>query len=107
MVPLIEVNPRFRRLSEWYPNAIQIHTPIHASWLNQVEIIFSVLQRKVLTPNDFPDLGSLETAILHFQALYNQIAKPFKWKYTKDDLKKTLSKIEAHTDDANQIRLAA
>jgi len=80
-----------QRLSLWYPNAIQIHTPIHASWLNQVEIIFSVLHRKVLTPNDFPDLQSVETAILQFQALYNQIAKPFKWKYTKDDLNKTLS----------------
>ncbi|MGB6065443.1 MAG: hypothetical protein WBG50_11580 [Desulfomonilaceae bacterium] len=57
--------------------------------------MFSVLQRKVLTPNDFSDLESLETAILHFQALYNEIAKPFKWKYTKDDLKKTLSRIHA------------
>jgi hypothetical protein len=89
------------------PNAIQIHTPIHASWLNQVEIIFSILQRKILTPNDFPDLGSLEVAILQFQTIYNQIAEPFKWKYTKDDLKKTLSKIQAHTDAANQMQLAA
>jgi len=96
-----------QRLMEWYPNAIQIHTPIHASWLNQVEIIFSILQRKVLTPNDFPNLESLEAAILGFQALYNQIAKPFKWKYTKDDLKKTLSRIQAHTDTGNQVRLAA
>lgn len=96
-----------QRLSQWYPNAIQIHTPIHASWLNQVEIIFSVLQRKILTPNDFPDLRSLEAAILQFQTRYNQIAEPFKWKYTKDDLKKTLSKIQAHTDAIDQIRLAA
>jgi hypothetical protein len=84
-----------RRLSEWYPNAIQIHTPVHASWLNQIELLFSVLQRKVLTPNDFPDLETLETAILQFQALYSQIGKPFKWKYTKDDLKRTLSRIHA------------
>jgi len=96
-----------QRLSEWYPNAIQIHTPIHASWLNQVEILFSILQRKILTPNDFSDLGSLEAAILQFQTLYNQIAEPFKWKYTKDDLKKTLSKIQAYTDTANQLQLAA
>jgi hypothetical protein len=84
-----------RRLSQWYPNAIQIHTPVHASWLNQVELFFSVLQRKVLTPNDFPDLETLEAAMLQFQALYNQVGKPFKWKYTKDDLKRTLSKIHA------------
>lgn len=96
-----------KRLSEWYPNAIQIHTPVHASWLNQVEILFSILQRKVLTPNDFPDLETLEATILQFQALYNQIAKPFKWKYTKDDLKKTLEKIQAQTDTINQLRRAA
>jgi hypothetical protein len=96
-----------RRLSQWYPNAIQIHTPIHASWLNQVELLFSVLQRKVLTPNDFPDLETLETAILRFQALYNQIAKPFKWKYTKEDLKKTLSKIHAQEALTDCRRLAA
>jgi hypothetical protein len=96
-----------KRLSEWYPNAIQIHTPVHASWLNQVEIFFSILQRKVLTPNDFPDLETLETTILQFQDLYNQIAKPFKWKYTKDDLKKTLEKIQPQTDIINQVRQAA
>jgi hypothetical protein len=96
-----------QRLQEWYPNAIQIHTPVHASWLNQVEIVFSVLQRKVLTPNDFPSLESLEAAILEFQALYNQVAKPFKWKYTKDDLKKTLEKIQARRDTASQLRMAA
>jgi hypothetical protein len=96
-----------KRLSEWYPNAIQIHTPVHASWLNQVEIFFSILQRKVLTPNDFQDLKVLETTILQFQDLYNQIAKPFKWKYTKDDLKKTLEKIQAQADAVNRLRLAA
>jgi hypothetical protein len=96
-----------RRLSEWYPNAIQIHTPVHASWLNQVELLFSVLQRKVLTPNDFANLETLETAILQFQDLYNQIAKPFKWKYTKDDLKKTLSRIHAREALTDCRRLAA
>jgi hypothetical protein len=96
-----------RRLSGWYPNDIQIHTPVHASWLNQVELLFSVLQRKVLTPNDFPDLEMLESAILRFQALYNQIAKPFKWKYTKDDLKKTLSKIHAREALTDCRHLAA
>jgi hypothetical protein len=97
-----------RRLSDWYPNAIQIHTPVHASWLNQVELVFSVLQRKVLTPNDFCDLETLEATILQFQTLYNnQIAKPFKWKYTKDDLKKTLSKIHDREAITDRHRLAA
>jgi hypothetical protein len=96
-----------QRLSQWYPNAIQIHTPVHASWLNQVELVFSVLQRKVLTPNDFLHLEALETAIYEFQTIYNRIAKPFKWKYTKDDLKRTLSKIRPQTGTTDQPRLAA
>ena len=43
-----------------------IHTPVHASWLNQIEIVFSVIQRKVLTPGDFPGLGTLSYTLLAF-----------------------------------------
>jgi len=82
------------RLKSWYPNAVQIHTPIHASWLNQVEIYFSVLQRKVLTPNDFESLEDLENRIYDFQSMYENFAKPFEWKFTRQDLKQMLSKID-------------
>ena len=47
------------RLSDAYPNAQMVHLPVHASWLNQVEVYFSVIQRKLLTPDDFGDLDSL------------------------------------------------
>ena len=83
-----------KRLNNWYPNAIQVHTPVHASWLNQIEIYFSIVQRKVLMPNDFPNLSSIENCLLEFQAYYEQIAKPFNWKFTKKDLLKMLVKIE-------------
>ena len=82
------------RLKRWYPNAIQVHTPIHASWLNQVEIYFSVLQRKLLTPNDFESLEELENRILSFQTEYEKVSRPFRWKFTRDDLKKLLSRFE-------------
>jgi len=82
------------RLKSWYPNAIQVHTPVHASWLNQVEIYFSVLQRKVLTPNNFESLEDLKDKILSFQILYEKIAKPFEWKFTRKDLKKILHKFD-------------
>ena len=82
-----------RRLSEWHPNAILVHTPVHASWLNQIEIYFSVVQRKLLTPNTFPDLKTLERQLLAFQAYYEEIAKPFQWRFTKDDLKNILSEV--------------
>ena len=78
------------RLSQWYPNAIQVHTPVHASWLNQIEIYFSVVQRKVLTPNDFSDLATLKQRLLDFQSRYEEIAKPFKWKFTREDLNRVL-----------------
>ena len=94
------------RLAKWYPNAIQIHTPVHASWLNQIEIYFSVVQRKVLTPNDFPDLKIVEQRLLDFQTRYEQIAKPFKWKFTKDDLNRILSKLSDY-DNLETRQLAA
>lgn len=82
------------RLKSWYSNAVQVHTPIHASWLNQVEIYFSVLQRKVLSPNDFENLSELQNRILAFQELYETISKPFEWKFTREDLKKVMAKFD-------------
>jgi hypothetical protein len=74
------------RLSKAYANAILVHTPVHASWLNQVEVYFSLLQRKVLTPNDSTSLQELELRIKLYEELTNQQPKPFDWKFTKYDL---------------------
>ena len=93
------------RLSKWYPNAIQVHTPVHASWLNQIEIYFSVVQRKVLTPNDFVDLGELEDRLIRFQSHYENIAKPFQWKLTRQDLKRLLARLPGKEQE--ESRLAA
>jgi hypothetical protein len=92
-----------QRLSQWYPNAIQVHTPVHASWLNQIEVYFSVVQRKLLMPNEFPNLKSLEEALLQFQRYYETIAKPFEWNFTRDDLHRLLAKLQFPTEE----RLAA
>ena len=80
------------RLHGTWPNLVLVHTPIHASWLNQAEIYFSVVQRKVLTPNDFADLDTLEQHLLAFGRRYEQIATPFQWKFTRQDLHKLLAK---------------
>jgi len=82
-----------QRLCQWHPNAILVHTPIHASWLNQIEIYFSIVQRKALTPNESPDLAALESQLLAFQSHYESIAKPFEWKFTRKDLKRILSEL--------------
>ena len=76
-----------------------VHTPIHASWLNQVEIYFSIVQRKVLTPNDFNSLTRLRDRLLRFQEHYEQAAQPFQWKFTRADLQKLLAKLSAKEDD--------
>ena len=84
------------RLRKAHPNAIMIHTPVHASWLNQVEIFFSVIQKKAVSPNDFPSLEKLSETLLAFVNRYNQTARPFNWKYTADDLKDLLRRISEH-----------
>ena len=88
-----------------------IHTPVHASWLNQVEIVFSVIQRKVLTPGDFPGLGTLSHALLAFVNRYNRTARPFSWKFTADDLTALLRRIsqreQAATAQQATLRQAA
>jgi hypothetical protein len=85
------------RLQGTWPNLIVAHTPIHASWLNQAEIYFSVVQRKVLTPNDFADLETLEQHLLAFGRRYEQIAAPFQWKFTREDLHRLLAKTDAQS----------
>jgi len=74
------------RLETAYANLRLIHLPIHASWLNQIELLFSIIQRKALTPNDFDCLETLAERLLGFGDHYRQIAKPFDWTFTRDDL---------------------
>jgi DDE superfamily endonuclease len=84
-----------KRLRAAYPNLWLIHLPLHASWLNQVGIFFSILQRKVLTPNDSASLTELGQRILTFQDEYGSIATPFEWKFTRDDLAGLLRRLSA------------
>jgi len=83
-----------KRLQTLHSNLTLIHLPVHASWLNQVEIYFSVVQRKVLTPNDFTSLNAVAQRLLEFQPYYEQIAKPFEWKFTRIELKDLIAKLK-------------
>jgi hypothetical protein len=82
------------RLRGLYANAVAVSLPVHASWLNQIEIYFSIVQRKVLTPLDVPDKETLTDRLLGFQDYYQEIAKPFSWKFTAADLKKRLEAVQ-------------
>jgi transposase len=84
------------RLTTRFPNAVMVHTPVHASWLNQIEIYFSIVQRKVVTPNDFTSLDQVEDRLTAFEQRYNATARPFKWKFTPADLADLLARIERH-----------
>ena len=82
------------RLRAQWPNATLVHTPVHASWLNQIEIYFSIVQRKVVTSNDCTSLRELEGRLLAFQRRYEQAAKPFQSAFTWADLVALLAKLK-------------
>jgi hypothetical protein len=85
------------RLQSAYPNLVPVHGPVHASWLNQIEIYFSIVQRKVLTPNDFPSREAVAERLLQFQSYYEALATPFQWRFTRADLHALLAKTRAQT----------
>jgi DDE superfamily endonuclease len=84
-----------QRLRQVDSRIILVHTPVHASWLNQVEIYFSIIQRKVLTPNDFADLEALRLRLALYEELSNQHPTPFQWKFDHAKLTALLAKLEA------------
>jgi hypothetical protein len=87
-------------MEQAWPTATLVHLPVHASWLNQVEIYFSILQRKAISPIDFADLDDLTHRILAFQDRYNATATPFDWRYSRADLNAFLRRIDQHNDQA-------
>ena len=87
-----------QRMATAWPNARLIHLPVHASWLDQAEIYFSVIQRKVLTPNDFTGLDQIRGRLAAFETRYNAIARPFDWKFTSTDLSDLLRRIDTHVN---------
>jgi len=85
------------RMRKQHPKVVLVHSPVHASWLNQIEIYFSILQRKLLTPNDFQSLDELRTQIEAFERYFESIAQPFNWTFTRSDLNNWLRKFPIPT----------
>jgi transposase len=84
------------RMRAAWPSAELVHLPIHASWLNQIEIVFSVIQRKVIAPVDVADLDALAARLTAFEPRYNATATPFDWRFTRTDLDRVLARIDTH-----------
>ena len=89
-----------QRMKDAWPTAELVHLPVHASWLNQVEIYFSIVQRKVVKPQDFDDLDALEHRLLRFQTRYNQTAVPFDWRFSRASLRDLLDRVNRHEQAA-------
>jgi hypothetical protein len=83
-------------MREAWPHTELVHLPVHASWLNQVEIYFSIAQRKVVKPQDFDDLDALADRLLAFQDRYNATAEAFDWRFTRKSLDRLLERLAAH-----------
>jgi hypothetical protein len=84
------------RMRTTWPTAQLVHLPVHASWLNQIEIFFSIVQRKVIKPQDFADLEELAGRLRAFQERYNATAEPFDWHFTRKSLDRLLERLAVH-----------
>jgi hypothetical protein len=95
------------RLQGRWPTLILVHLPVHASWLNQSEIYHSIIQRKVLDPNDFDSTAAVARALNEFEHRYNEIAQPFAWNFTRQDLAELLDRLDDHQSRDPPLALAA
>jgi hypothetical protein len=82
-----------KRLQRRWRNLILVHTPVHASWLNEPEIYHSIIQRTVLAPDDFHDTAEVARTLNEFERHYNQIAQPCDLTFTREDLIELLDPI--------------
>lgn len=82
------------RMTAAWPNAHLVHLPVHASWINQIEIVFSIIQRKVIKPADFADLAEMADRLRRFEERYNATARPFDWRFSSRDLAAMLERLE-------------
>ena len=96
-----------RRLTTAHPRLVPVHGPVHASWLKQIEIYFSIVQRKVPTPSDFPSLEAVAERLANFECYYESIAHPFEWKFTRADLNALIARMRKRWAQSQHLKLAA
>ena len=81
------------RIRAQYPQVTVVHLPLHSSWLNQIELYFSIVHRKALTPADFDSVAALARRLAIFQWWYNARAEPFQWNYTREKLEQYVARL--------------
>ena len=95
-----------QRLTQAHPRLVPVHGPVHASWLNQIEIYFSIIQRKVLTPNDFPSLQAVAERLANFERYFENFAHPFEWKFTRTDLNALIARMRVRWVQSQPLNMA-
>lgn len=95
------------RLTQAHPRLVPVHGPVHARWLNQIEIYFSIVQRKALTPNDFTCLEAVAERLANFERYYESIAHPFEWKFNRADLNALIARMRSRYAQTQPLKLAA
>jgi transposase len=73
-----------------HPRFVAHYTPKHASWVNMVELFFSIITRKVLKRGNFSSRADLVSKLMRYIVSYNDTAKPFAWTYSGQPLKVAL-----------------
>ena len=96
-----------QRLIQAHPRLVPVHGPVHASWLNQIEIYFSIVQRKALTPNDFTCREAVAERLENFERYFESIAQPFEWKFTRADLNALIARMRSRYAETQHLKLAA
>lgn len=84
-----------------------MHGPVHASWLNQIEICFSIVQRKALTSNNFPCLEALAERLSNFERYFESNARPFEWKFTRVELNALIARMRSRYSQSQHLKMAA
>ena len=82
------------RLTDAFPNAVMVHTPVHASRLNQWNLLLRC-PTQTPYPRRFASLDALAEQLTAFEAHYNQAAQPFDWRFNRDDLNRLLDRLAA------------
>ncbi|MBF7083017.1 IS630 family transposase [Desulfallas sp. Bu1-1] len=102
---------RGKKVREWlaeHPRFIFHFTPVHCSWMNQVEQWFSIMQRKRLTIADFASKADLEEKIYAFIEQWNETAKAFKWSENiKLKLDKLIAQVREKLSATENVAIAA
>jgi hypothetical protein len=84
-----------------------VHTPTYASWVNQIELYFSILQRKLLSPNEYTSLEELAEAIHAVGRRYSALEQPVAWCFTRQDLERRLREPLLQQPEAVTLATAA